>query len=422
MASAGALSCGGANWYEGKVMALNVRIGWSTALSLFAAGFLLSIDSAAAQPTQAQQNALRSNCRSDFMANCSSVKPGGAEALQCLQRNVAKLSPGCQSAVNALTPPAPKQAAPAPAAAPPAAPPPAAAAAPTPPAPPAAPAPAKTTATPPPAAPTHQTARPPQASPAAAPAVVSQQPTAQQQAALKQSCQSDFMARCRGVSPGGAEALHCLQRNSAQLSPNCRNAVAALGGTGAPTSAKTAAPAAAPAKSAAPAAAPSQPTAQQQAAIKQSCQSDFMARCRGVSPGGAQALQCLQRNSAQLSPNCRSAVAALGGGGAPAAATASAPAAAAAPTAQQQNAIKFTCRRDFGVHCRGVPQGGPEALACLQRNAARLSPDCKTSIAAISDEQAATVAPAATPAPAGAAPAGPFPLRRAIRERMLNRQ
>jgi hypothetical protein len=205
--------------------------------------------------------------------------------------------------------------------------------------------------------------------------------------------------------------LQCLQRNSAQLSPNCRNAVAAIGGSSAP----------APARTAAPAAAPSQPTAQQQAAIKQSCQSDFMARCRGVSPGGAQALQCLQRNSAQLSPNCRNAVAAIGG--APAAVTASAPATAtpaAAPTAQQQSAIKFTCRRDFGVHCRGVPQG-PEALACLQRNAARLSPDCRTSIAALSDEQAATVAPAAAPAPAaGPAPVGP--LRRAIRERMQNRQ
>ena len=66
------------------------------------------------------------------MSNCSGVTPGGAEALQCLQRNVAKLSPGCQSAVNALAPrSAPPQAAapaapaapaPAPAAAPAAAP------------------------------------------------------------------------------------------------------------------------------------------------------------------------------------------------------------------------------------------------------------------------------------------------------------
>ena len=46
------------------------------------------------------------------MSNCSGVTPGGAEALQCLQRNVAKLSPGCQSAVNALAPrSAPPQAA-----------------------------------------------------------------------------------------------------------------------------------------------------------------------------------------------------------------------------------------------------------------------------------------------------------------------
>ena len=63
---------------------------------------LLPATAALAQPTTDQQSALRANCRSDFMSKCSGVQPGGAEALQCLQRNVANLSPGCQSAVNAL--------------------------------------------------------------------------------------------------------------------------------------------------------------------------------------------------------------------------------------------------------------------------------------------------------------------------------
>jgi hypothetical protein len=388
-------------------MASNVKAG-RPALALVSLIVLLSADHATAQPTQAQQSALRSNCRSDFMSNCSGVKPGGIEALQCLQRNVAKLSPGCQSAVHAISPPsAPKQAAPAPAAAPPAAPAPAAAAAPPPAASPVAPAPAQTTAVPPaaPAAPPHQPARPPKPSPAAAaPASAPAKPTAQQQAAIKQSCQSDFMARCRGVKPGGADALHCLQRNAAHLSPNCHSAVTALGGATA-TRPTTAAPAASTAAA--------KPTAQQQAAIKQSCQSDFMARCRGVQPGGVEALQCLQRNSTQLSPNCRSAVAALGGGGAAAATPAAAP--AATPTPAQQSAVRFTCRRDFTVHCRGVPQGGPEALTCLQSNAARLSPDCRTALAAIA-EDAPTAAPAAGPPPGR--PVGP--LRRAIRDRMMN--
>jgi hypothetical protein len=88
------------------------------------------------------------------------------------------------------------------------------------------------------------------------------------------------------------------------------------------------------------------------------------------------------------------------------------------PTADQQNAIKMTCQRDFMVNCRGVPQGGPEALACLRRNAAKLSPNCRTSVAAVGGAPA----PAAA-APAAAAPVGPpgGPLRRAIRERMMNR-
>src|SRR3954447_18147041 len=94
------------------------RIGW-TALVGLGVNLGLGATPAPAQPSQAQQSAIRSNCRSDYMSNCSSVKPGGIEALQCLQRNVAKLSPGCQSAVNALSPPpAPPQRAPAPAGAP----------------------------------------------------------------------------------------------------------------------------------------------------------------------------------------------------------------------------------------------------------------------------------------------------------------
>jgi hypothetical protein len=293
-----------------------------------------------AQPTQEQQNALRSNCRSDFMSNCSSVRPGGVEALQCLQRNAAKLSPGCQNAVNALTPKsAPQQATAVPATAPIAAPTTAAR-------------PAAMPSVESPAAPAQASAQPQQqavrataVAPAAAPAAAQRQPTSQQQAAIRQSCQGDFMSRCSGVQPGGADALRCLQRNSTQLSPNCRRAVAALGG----------APAARPA------------------------------------------------------PTLASA---------PPAGPAAAP--VASPTPQQQNAIRFTCRRDFVVNCRGVTPGGPEAFACLQRHSARLSPDCRTSLAAFADG-----APVADAAPIAAAPAarpGPVgPLRRAIRERMMNR-
>src|SRR4051812_18958017 len=74
--------------------------------------------SGSAQVTSAQQSAIRSNCRSDFQSHCSGVTPGGKDALSCLQNNVAKLSAGCQTAVRAILPAEPTQAA-KPAAAPP---------------------------------------------------------------------------------------------------------------------------------------------------------------------------------------------------------------------------------------------------------------------------------------------------------------
>ena len=72
---------------------------------------------AAQQPSQAQRDALRAACRSDFMADCASVQPGGKEALECLLRNEPKLSPPCRSAVNAIATPASGGVAPVPTAA-----------------------------------------------------------------------------------------------------------------------------------------------------------------------------------------------------------------------------------------------------------------------------------------------------------------
>jgi len=311
---------------------LKYRPSWAVLVGLGFLNAALPMTPAAAQPTQQQQSAIRSNCRSDYMSNCSSVKPGGIEALQCLQRNVAKLSPGCQSAVNALSPPpAPPQEATAPAAAPapaPASQPPAAAK-------PAQVAPAAQSAR---AMPGATSATAAGAATPSAPAPAPQQPvraatapvtaaparpTSQQQAAIRQSCQSDFMSRCRGVQPGGADALHCLQRNSAQLSPSCQRAVAALGGP-APAGA---APAVATAAPAAPVLA-SAPTPDQQNAIKLTCRRDFMTNCRGVTPGGPEALACLQRSTARLSPDCKTSLAAVAGGAPEPAATTAAPATA----------------------------------------------------------------------------------------------
>ena len=59
-------------------------------------------DVVAQQPTQAQTNAIRQSCRSDYQAHCASVPTGGSAALQCLQQNLPSLSPSCQTAVSAV--------------------------------------------------------------------------------------------------------------------------------------------------------------------------------------------------------------------------------------------------------------------------------------------------------------------------------
>src|SRR5262245_26151183 len=78
---------------------------WTPAASIatLILGLTVAADlAAAAQPTQAQASAIRSACRSDYQSYCASVPTGGPQALQCLEKNVASLSPSCQKAVNAV--------------------------------------------------------------------------------------------------------------------------------------------------------------------------------------------------------------------------------------------------------------------------------------------------------------------------------
>ena len=221
---------------------------------------LLSFGTALGQaqtPDKGQQDAIRSNCRSDFMRNCSSVPRGGREALECLMQNKAKVSAGCQGALNAIAAPAPAAAKPAakpePQAAAPRAEPPAAAAAPAqaapapaqaappPPQSPAAAAPAEPRAKPKPAPKAVATpARPappavPQAAAPAAvpvappPAAAPSQPRLGEAILIRRFCTTDFRVLCKGVPLGQGRAIQCLANNAPALSPGCRQAMAQTG-------------------------------------------------------------------------------------------------------------------------------------------------------------------------------------------------
>jgi hypothetical protein len=241
---------------------------------LSVAAILATAPALAQAPSQAQRDAIKSQCRSDYMAHCSSVPPGGEASLQCLQKNMASLSSGCQGAVRAVE---------APAAAKPA-----------------------ETAAPKAAAPAAAATAAPKAAAAAAPAG---QPSSAQISAIRSACRSDYPKVCAGVPTGGAPALQCLEKNKAKLSAGCEKAVSAASGGGA--AAATAAPAAAAAGAAA---APATPTVivlrplrprEELFVLRSACGADVRTICGGVAPGGGRIVQCLATNAAQLSPACK---------------------------------------------------------------------------------------------------------------------
>jgi hypothetical protein len=248
------------------------------ATTVFLALCLSSGVTMAQQPTQAQRDAIRNSCRSDFMSNCSSVTPGGAEALRCLQQNSARLSGACRNAVNAIGPP-PAQPASTPAALPAAA-----------------PATAPATAHPTPAA---RTAKAP-----AMQAVAPRQPTPGRRAAIRTACQTDFIARCPGVQPGGAQALQCLQGHAPELASACRQALAVI------------APSAAASLTAPPVAV--EPVAvigpipplplRVRLEILNICRAEQISHCGGVPAGGGRLVDCLVANQGSISPGCRRAL------------------------------------------------------------------------------------------------------------------
>lgn len=278
----------------------------STRTALLAAVIFATAAPALAQaPTDAQKSAIRSACRSDFMAHCASVTPGGVEAYQCLQKNMSSLSAGCQTAVRAVEPAATPKTEAAPAAPKTAAPKAEAPKIETP----------KTEAAPKaeaaPAAPKADSAPAPK--PAAAPApkaAAAKQPSSAQVSAVKSACRADYSKVCASVPPGGVPALECLEKNKAKVSPACEKAISAAAGGGGAT--------AAPAGAAPAAAAPAAPTVialrplrprEELFIVRSACSADIRTLCAGVAPGGGRIVQCIASNAASLSPACKDVLA-----------------------------------------------------------------------------------------------------------------
>ena len=173
-----------------KMLSRTAALFASTATVIFAVA--MPVFSQA--PTDAQRNAIRSECRSDYEAHCASVPPGGAASLQCLQKNMSSLSSSCQAAVRAGEAPAAPKAE-------------------------SAPAKAET-------APAAAAAKPAEETAPKAASTMAKKPSSAQVAAIRSACRSDYQKVCAGVPTGGSAALQCLATRAASLSPACKDVLA----------------------------------------------------------------------------------------------------------------------------------------------------------------------------------------------------
>ncbi len=77
---------------------------YRTACALLILPLTIAASTAAFAVTDDQKQALRANCRGDFIAHCRGVSPGGIEAFQCLAKNSQDLSAACHAAVKDVDP------------------------------------------------------------------------------------------------------------------------------------------------------------------------------------------------------------------------------------------------------------------------------------------------------------------------------
>ena len=276
----------------------------ATQIALFVATAFGVAGDAFAQ-SQAQINAVRQSCRNDYMAHCSSVTPGGPEALHCLQQHLSSLSGACQTAVNAIMAPAGAKAK-------------------------ASPAKAKTAAAP--AEPAAQPAAPPAetAAPAAPPPA-----TPKAKAAVEEGgdCGARPCLRTRLLHPlpwhpsrhrRGGRLSGAQRKDPVGALPACarrrRGRQVEIGGR--PRS-EARSPRQRPLPRRHPS--PRRPSSprpvepppllvsprEEMFILRTSCRRDYMQFCRGLRFGAGRVASCLHYNAANLSPPCQAALAAL---------------------------------------------------------------------------------------------------------------
>ena len=133
------------------------------------------------------------------------------------------------------------------------------------------------------------------------------------------ACRADVAKLCKGIQPGGGRIAMCLKQHESELSPGCRDTIAA--------------------------------TKEQIKEFAEACKPDAEKLCKGVQPGQGRIARCLVEHKDQLSAGCREKIA--------------------------QAESKHPCMKDIETLCKGVQPGEGRIAQCLKQHEAELSAECK---------------------------------------------
>ncbi len=90
------------------------------------------------------------------------------------------------------------------------------------------------------------------------------------------------------------------------------------------------------------------------------CAGDIQTLCPGIQPGGGKLSGCLKENASKLSRGCKIHMIKI---------------------AKQVEKVGQACEDDIATLCASAGEKKAQVMQCLQSNEARLTPDCKSSLA-----------------------------------------
>jgi hypothetical protein len=143
-------------------------------------------------------------------------------------------------------------------------------------------------------------------------------------ARAQDACKADAEKLCKDIPPGGGRIIGCLKSHEADLSPACKERMAA--------------------------------GKARMERVKEACKPDVEKFCQGIKPGDGRIAACLKSHDSELAPACHQIVDRV-------------------DTAIHE--VHEACKADVEKLCQGVQPGGGRIRACLKSHEADLSEGCK---------------------------------------------